>query len=467
MSTRLRGDFLNGIVTNITAGNPGILTLSSGFNISIPSGYYLPIVLNPPPYAQVSGTNYISEIVWTSGTYVPGTTSYTVLRAQEGTNSIGAQANIPCAVGPTAQDFGITNWMSNNDISTPTASGEFLQSTNSGVSQPTWVFGYLVPSGGSTGQVVTVGPSGAPILTSTLSGITILTTISGYQVTGYLSNSVISGSQVYGNLNNATISGQLIIGNIAAGQINGYLSNATISGSQVTGFIAASQINGYLANTTISGSQIVGNISAVSGYLPNATISGTNVYGYLPNSTISGSQIVGTITGLQITGTISGVNIINTTLSGNTYINGNFTSPTTSGGVFTVPTITAPLETVQLYNYGLSGTQTLYLNQGSINYFTASSSGNFIINATINGSSIASTLITGQSISFVVMNTNGTTPYVISGFQIDGGNVALHWQGGTVPTIGNASATDYYSFSIIKTNNSPTYWVTVGLTKAV
>src|SRR5665213_1143184 len=147
MSNRLRGDFLNGIVSSITAGNPGTLALASGLNLSIPSGYYLPIVLNPPPYAQVSGTTVLSEIVWTSGTYSVGTSSFTVLRAQENTSSLGAQTNIPYAAGPTIQDFGIINWQTNGDFPTPTISGQFLVATSSGISVPSWVFGYLVPSG--------------------------------------------------------------------------------------------------------------------------------------------------------------------------------------------------------------------------------------------------------------------------------------------------------------------------------
>jgi hypothetical protein len=429
MSNRLRGIFLNGIVTSITAGNPGTLILASGLNLAIPSGYYLPIVLNPPPYAQVSGTTVLSEIVWTSGTYSLGTSSFTVLRAQETSSSLGAQTNIPYAVGPTPQDFGITNWQTNGDFPTPTISGSFLVATNSGVSTPTWTFGYLVPSGGTTGQIVSIS-GGVPILTNTISGINF-------------QGLTISGNNVYGNLSNATISGSQIVGTITS--ISGYLPNVSVSGSQVWG---------NLPNSTISGSQVVGTINAnqVSGTLTKITsISGTYNYGTLTSGVINGSLIT------------------NSTISGSTFTGNTLLNTTFSGSILNYVTITSPIENVNLSSQGIPNTGVIFnLGGGSVNFFPIAASGNFTVNATwLPGIQLNSVLSTGQSISFVLLNTNGPTAYYLTGFQIDGVNTGLHWQGGTAPTQGNPSATDYYSFSIIKTNNSPTYWVTAGLTKVV
>jgi hypothetical protein len=428
MSTRLRGSFLNGIISSITAGNPGTLTLTSGINITINSGCYLPIVLNPPPYAQVSGTTVLSEIVWTSGIYPIGTNIFTVLRAQEGTSSLGAQINIPYAVGPTPQDFGINNWQSNGDFPTPTVSGQFLASTSGGVSTPSWEFGYLVPSGGTVGQIVTISSGGAPIPSSSISGVNIL---------GF----TISGSEVYGNLSNATISGSQIVSNVT--NISGYLPNVSISGFQV---------GGYLPNSTISGSQVVGTINAtnVSGVLTGITsISGTENY------TVTTSGIINDST------------ITNSTVSGNILTNNTIINTTFSGSILNNAVITSPIENVNVTNLGLNGTVTFYNNVQSIAYYNVASSGNFVINATYSGGTISGSLGVGQSLSFVILNTNGPTGYYLTGFQIDGAPQALHWQGGTAPSQGNASATDYYSFSIIKTNNSPTYWITAGLTKVI
>ena len=232
MSNRLRGLFLSGVATSITAGNPATLTLASGLNIAIPSGYYLPIILNPSPYVSVSGTSYLSEIVWTDGIYNAGTVSFTVLRAQEGTGSLGAQINIPYAIGPTPQDYGIVNWQTNGDFPTPTASGQILTSTTTG-----------------PGPLDFVNPASVSI-----SGYQAFITISGNQVYGYAPHITISGNQVYGYLSNATISGTQIVGNLPTSIISGYYPNLVVSGGQVYG---------YLSHATISGSQITGFLNTV------------------------------------------------------------------------------------------------------------------------------------------------------------------------------------------------------------
>ena len=425
--SRLRGSFINGIVSSITSGNPGTLVLASGINLTIPSGSYLPIVLNPPPYSTVSGTNVLSEIVWTSGTYAAGSNTFTVLRAQEGTSSLGAQVNIPYAAGPTPQDFGIVNWEANGDFPTPTSNGQFLYSATSGVTAPYWLSGYLVPSGGTTGELVTIS-GGVPVLSSTISGISI---------TGF----TISGSQVYGSLSNATIPASQVVGNIT--NISGYLSNASISGSQVYG---------YLSNSTISGSQVVGTISAsqISGTSNNVIIA-SGVYNY------------GTLT----SGTVNDSVVTNSTISGNILTNNTIINTTFSGSILNNAVITSPIENSYIGNIGLNGIVTVYNNINSVFYYNVASSGNFTINATYSGGTISGSLAPGQILSFVVLNTNGATGYYLTGFQIDGTSEALHWQGGTAPTQGNSNATDYYSFSILKINNSPTYWITAGITKVI
>ncbi len=428
MANRLRGDFINGIAVSITAGNPATLVLSSGLGLSIPSGSYLPIVLNPPPYVQVSGSNYLSEIVWTSGIYAMGATSFTVLRGQENTVSIGAQANIPYAAGPTTQDFGIINWQNNGDFPVPSVPGEFLVSTSGGASIPSWTFGYLVPSGGMNGQLVSIS-GGVPVPTSIISSGVSLEglTVSGYQVYGYLPNSTISGSQIVGNVTN--VSGYYPFINISGYQVYGYLPNSTISGSQVVGEVNAAQVSGTLVNIT--------------------SVSGAYIYGTMVSGTVNDSVIT------------------NSTVSGNFLVNNTIINTTFSGSILNNAVITSPIENVNIVNQGLSGTITVYNNLTSINYYTVASSGNFVVNATYNGGTISGSLAAGQSLSFVLLNTNGPTAYVLSGFMIDGTPQAMHWMGGTAPTQGNPSATDYYSFSIIKTNNSPTYWVSVGLTKFI
>ena len=73
-------------------------------------------------------------------------------------------------------------------------------------------------------------------------------------------------------------------------------------------------------------------------------------------------------------------------------------------------------------------------------------------------------MATGQAISVVFLNTNGTTAYYANAFTIDGVSVTPKWSGGTAPSSGNASAVDGYTFTIIKTA-SATYTVLAGVSK--
>jgi hypothetical protein len=67
-------------------------------------------------------------------------------------------------------------------------------------------------------------------------------------------------------------------------------------------------------------------------------------------------------------------------------------------------------------------------------------------------------MATGESITVVFLVTNGSTAYYNNVVQIDGTTVTPKWQGGSAPTVGNASSVDAYSYSIVKTG-SATYTV--------
>jgi hypothetical protein len=73
-------------------------------------------------------------------------------------------------------------------------------------------------------------------------------------------------------------------------------------------------------------------------------------------------------------------------------------------------------------------------------------------------------MATGQSISIVFLNTNGSTAYYPTAYTIDGTSVTPKWQGGTAPSAGNASAVDAYTLTIVKTG-SGAYTVFASQTK--
>ena len=71
---------------------------------------------------------------------------------------------------------------------------------------------------------------------------------------------------------------------------------------------------------------------------------------------------------------------------------------------------------------------------------------------------------TGNVVSAAVLITNGSTAYYPTVYQVDGTAVTPKWQFGAVPTGGNASSTDLYIFTIVKTANT-TFTVFASQTK--
>jgi hypothetical protein len=118
--------------------------------------------------------------------------------------------------------------------------------------------------------------------------------------------------------------------------------------------------------------------------------------------------------------------------------------------------------------YSTSITPTLIncdITAQSINYFTVAITSNWTVN--FRGSQLVplnSVLGITQSVTAVVMVTQGTTAYYNNVVMIDGIVVAPKWQGGSAPTSGNTSSIDTYSYTIIKTAAS-TYTVLASLTK--
>jgi hypothetical protein len=92
-------------------------------------------------------------------------------------------------------------------------------------------------------------------------------------------------------------------------------------------------------------------------------------------------------------------------------------------------------------------------------YYTSNATANWTFNVRGNsGTTLNSLMDTGQSLTVVFMNTNGTTAYYATAFQIDGTAVTPKWANGTAPSAGNASSIDIYTYNIIKTA-SATYTV--------
>jgi len=112
-------------------------------------------------------------------------------------------------------------------------------------------------------------------------------------------------------------------------------------------------------------------------------------------------------------------------------------------------------ETVGLSAVALPGYFTYELTKQTILYATANTASAIIVNFVGSStSSLNSVMTVGQSISAVLMLTQGSTGYLPTSYYIDGVAVTPKWQGGTAPSAASTTAIDVFSYTIIKTANA-------------
>jgi hypothetical protein len=118
-------------------------------------------------------------------------------------------------------------------------------------------------------------------------------------------------------------------------------------------------------------------------------------------------------------------------------------------------------EPVTISATAATGTITYDVTTQSVLFYTTNATGNFTLNfRASSGTTLNALLSTGQAITVVFLNTNGSTPYRATAIQVDGttSGVTTRWQGGVAPASGNANSVDAYTVTIIKTG-SATYSV--------
>ena len=140
---------------------------------------------------------------------------------------------------------------------------------------------------------------------------------------------------------------------------------------------------------------------------------------------------------------------------------GNKWSSTLSGLTLTSPIennprLTAPKELWTVSATAATGTiQFDCITQGVL-YYTTASSANWTLNFRGNsGTTLASVMSTGDAITVNILATNTTAYYQSTAVTVDtSATVTVKWSGGTAPTAGNASSTDIYSYTLVKTGAS-------------
>jgi len=90
---------------------------------------------------------------------------------------------------------------------------------------------------------------------------------------------------------------------------------------------------------------------------------------------------------------------------------------------------------------------------------------NFTVNLRGNSTNALNAVLnTGESVTAALLVKNNNTTFYNNVLQVDGTTVTAIWQGGSAPTAGNASSTDVYSYTAIKTAAS-TYTVLASITQ--
>jgi hypothetical protein len=90
---------------------------------------------------------------------------------------------------------------------------------------------------------------------------------------------------------------------------------------------------------------------------------------------------------------------------------------------------------------------------------------NFTVNLRGNSTNALNAVLnTGESVTAALLVKNNNTTFYNNVIQVDGTTVTAIWQGGSAPTAGNASSTDVYTYTALKTAAS-TYTVLAALTQ--
>jgi hypothetical protein len=154
------------------------------------------------------------------------------------------------------------------------------------------------------------------------------------------------------------------------------------------------------------------------------------------------------------------------TLTGiQTLTNKTLTAPSVNQGTITEASINygqlkGACEVWNVVASASTGTVNIDLLTSSAWAYTSNATANWTLNFRCDSSTtLNSKLPVGHSVTVAFAATIGATQYRPTAFQIDGSAVTPLWQGGSAPTAGNASSTDVYVFTILKTAATPTYVV--------
>jgi hypothetical protein len=271
----------------------------------------------------------------------------------------------------------------------------------------------------ATGLSTTITKNGQSIPTANLP-------MGGFKLTGLVDGSAATDSATVSQIQSAYGTFLTVLGtNTITATVSPSLT--AYSAGQMFGFVA---VNTNTGATTIN----ISGLGAKSIVTPLGALNAGDIqsgYFYIIYYDGTSFQLLGistSLTNLSISGTLS---------------------------VTGAATFNAIKETTTISATAATGTINFDCSTQPILYYTTDASGNWTLNLRGTNSVALNTLMsTGQTLTVTFMVTQGATAYYNSAVQVDGSSVTPKWQGGTAPTIGNASGIDVYTYAIVKTGNA-------------
>ena len=295
--------------------------------------------------------------------------------------------------------------------------------------------------------------------------------ISGYQA---FSTAVGNGNTTYyGVTNSGTSEWEVGLGTVSAGLLTRTTVLASSNGGAAVTFTTGTKDvfctypAGKSVNLDASGALVLtAPLPVASGGTGAATLTANNVL--LGNGTSAPQAVAPSTSGNVLTS--NGTTWQSTALPAGVSLSAANTwtaTQTFNGTSSTLGTVLLDsAETVNIVAAAPASTTNLYVQSGSVQYYTSNAANNFIVNlAFSSGTSMNTAMTTGQSVTAALITTQNTTAYYNTAVQVDGTGtgVTTRWIGGA-PIAGNASGLDTYRFAVIKTG-SATYTVLASLTQ--
>lgn len=262
------------------------------------------------------------------------------------------------------------------------------------------------------------------------------------------------GGYIHTGVGNATArSNYASAGQVQDGTLT-YLT--TIAGTDTITAVAPASMTAYVTGQTFR--FIAAGANATTGVTIN--INGIGAKNITKNGTtalaigdiVSGSIVEVTYDGteFQVSSQISSPTVL---LSSNNTWTGKQTFTGTTSLISSK--FTNAIEAVTVSATAATGTINYDVTTQSVLYYTSNASANFTINfRASSGASLDSVLATGEAITVVFINTNGSTAYYNNAITIDGTSVTPLYQGTVAWTAGQASGVDIYSYTIVKTGSA-------------